>query len=144
MVEPAWEFEHAVECEAPREFAWKYWTNPQNWDDPPARFEFNGPFAAGTRIKTILQGQTLESIIQAVESGREATIQLAYGEARVEFEWRFEEVTARSTRISQRIELAGTSDTALVEQAKVFEKTAPAGMQRLKQRIESEWNKTRS
>jgi len=141
MTDPIWKFEYAVECEAPRELAWKYWTNPENWDDPPARFEFDGPFAVGTRIKTLLPGQTLESLIQAVESGREATIQLAYGEARISFAWRFEGVTAARTRISQRIELAGTSDKALVEQAKVFEKTAPAGMRKLKQRIESDWNK---
>lgn len=144
MTEPVWRFEHAVECGAPREFAWKYWTNPANWDDPPARFEFDGSFAVGTRIKTILPGQTLKSVIEGVEPGREATIQLAYGEARIAFEWKFEEITGTKTRISQRIEMGGTGDTALVEQAKLFEKTAPAGMQKLKQRIESEWNKTRT
>jgi hypothetical protein len=144
MTDPVWKFEYAVECEAPQEFAWKYWTNPENWDDPPARFEFDGPFSAGTRIKTILPGQTLESVIQGVEFGREATIQLAYGEARISFEWRFKEVTAARTRVSQRIELSGTRNTVLLEQAKVFEKTAPAGMQKLKQRIESDWNRART
>lgn len=143
MSEPVWKFEHVVECGTPREFAWKYWTNPANWDDPPARFDFDGPFAVGTRLKTILPGQTLESVIQNVESGRGATIQLAYGEARISFLWRFEEVDAANTRISQRIELARTNDPVLIGQAKVFETTAPAGMQKLKQRIELKWHKTR-
>ena len=43
MSEPVWTFEHAVECGVPRAFVWEYWTNPANWDDPPARFEFDGP-----------------------------------------------------------------------------------------------------
>ncbi len=67
MTEPAWEFEHSIECNAPREFCWGYWTNIANWDDPPARFHLEGPFANGSRTTTELPGQTLHSVIRDVE-----------------------------------------------------------------------------
>src|SRR5262249_9223369 len=115
MDDVLWEFSHSVECGAPREFAWKYWTNPENWDDPPARFEFDGPFAAGTKLKTLLPGQTLESLIQSVEPGCGATILLAYAKTTISFRWRFEEVATARARISQRIELSGSNEASVVE-----------------------------
>jgi hypothetical protein len=27
----AWEFEHSVECQVSRDFAWRFWTNVANW-----------------------------------------------------------------------------------------------------------------
>ena len=87
MTEPAWTFEHALECGAPREFAWKYWTNPANWDDPSARFEFDGAFAVGTRIRTILPEQTLESVIREVEKPDTALIEMEVASARLRFRW---------------------------------------------------------
>jgi hypothetical protein len=53
----AWETGHTVEARASVEFAWRYWTDVRNWDDPPARFEFSGPFVAGARGLTHLPGQ---------------------------------------------------------------------------------------
>jgi len=141
MNDVLWEFNHSVECGAPREFAWKYWTNPENWDDPPARFEFDGPFAAGTKLKTLLPGLTLESLIESVEPGYGATILLAYAKATISFRWRFAEVASEMARISQRIELSGTNDASVVEQAVVLERTVPAGMQKIKQRIEAAWQR---
>jgi hypothetical protein len=47
VAKSAWETEHAVETGASPDFAWRYWTDVANWDDPPARFEFDGPFAPG-------------------------------------------------------------------------------------------------
>jgi len=34
-----WEITHSVETNASPAFAWHYWTNIANWDDPPAEFE---------------------------------------------------------------------------------------------------------
>jgi len=138
MREASWEFVHAVECEAPREFAWAYWTNAENWDDPPARFEFDGPFAVGTRLKTILPGQELESVIREVVEGRSARIEMDVMSALVAFCWDFEELDRRRTKITQRISLSGAGAEALVEQAKTLEQSVPQGMQRLAGNIE--WN----
>jgi hypothetical protein len=44
-----WEMAHSVETNASPAFAWHYCTNIANWDDPPAEFELEGPFARGSR-----------------------------------------------------------------------------------------------
>lgn len=44
MASVAWEITHSVETNASPDFAWHYWTNVANWDDPPAKFELDGPF----------------------------------------------------------------------------------------------------
>lgn len=139
MSKTAWEFEHSVECAVPREFAWEYWTDAANWDDPPARFAFEGPFAVGTRLKTILPGQTLESVIREVEEGQAARIEMEVMGAMVAFCWRFEEVTERRTRITQRVELSGTGAEALVGHARVMEQSVPQGMARLAGNMERAW-----
>ena len=139
--ELAWEFEHAVECGVPREFAWSYWTNEANWDDPPARFEFDRPFAVGTRIKTILPGQTLESVIREVEEGRAARIETEVPGAVLAFCWRFEEMDGQRTMLKQRLELSGPEARGMVLQAKFMEQSVPAGMKKLAEAMEREWEK---
>jgi len=57
MTTAAWEIEHSVETTASPTFAWNFWTDVGNWDDPPAKFELDGTFAAGSRGTTRLPGQ---------------------------------------------------------------------------------------
>lgn len=138
----AWEFVHSVECGAPREFAWAYWTNAANWDDPPARFEFDGPFAVGTKLKTILPGQELKSVIREVVEGRSARIEMDVMGALVSFDWSFEELDGRRTRITQQIRLSGAGAEAMVGQAKALEQSVPQGMQKMVERMERRWKKS--
>lgn len=139
MSRTVWEFEHSVECGVPREFAWKYWTDAANWDDPPARFEFDGPFGVGTRIKTLLPEQSLQSVIREVEDGQAARIETEVPGAVLAFCWRFEEVAAQRTRMRQRLELYGPEAQGLVEQAKFMEQSVPQGMARLVANMERAW-----
>jgi hypothetical protein len=44
-----WEITHSVETNASPAFAWHFWANVANWDDPPAEFELEGPFATGSQ-----------------------------------------------------------------------------------------------
>ena len=37
--------------------AWGYMADVRNWDDPPAEFELDGPFEAGSRGITRMPGQ---------------------------------------------------------------------------------------
>lgn len=131
MSKPAWEFEHSVECNAPREFCWSYWTNIANWDDPPATFSLEGPFEDGSRITTELPGQTLVSVIRNVETGHAATIELELPNANFCFHWRFEDLPEGRTRIHQRLALSGEDAGLFVDQAKVMGQTAPDGVKRL-------------
>jgi hypothetical protein len=139
MSEAVWEFAHMVECRAPREFAWAYWTNAENWDDPPARFEFAGPFAVGTKLMTILPGRVLESVIREVVQERSARIDMDVMSALVAFFWEFEELDKGRTKIRQRISMSGAGAEALVQQAKTLEQSVPQGMARLVENIEREW-----
>lgn len=136
MEGPAWDFQHSVECKASREFAWKYWTNISNWDDPPAKFELDGPFDAGSRLRTILPGQTLHSVIRDVKAEREATIEMQLPDAIVSFRWSFEELGKDRVQITQRITLAGRNAKSFVAQASVLERTVPEGMKKLAAAIE--------
>ena len=134
-----WEFRHSVECAAPREFVWDYWTNPANWDDPPARFEFDGPFAAGTRLTTIQPGEKLESVIRDVEQGNLALIEMDVAGASVRFRWTFESLALERTKITQTLSLLGAVAPGMVEQAKGLEQSVPEGMKKLALSIELSW-----
>jgi hypothetical protein len=48
----ALQLEHSIAAEVSPEFAWKYGTDIATWNDPPARFELDGPFIAGSRGTT--------------------------------------------------------------------------------------------
>ena len=136
MEQPAWDFQHSAECKASREFAWKYWTNIANWDDPPAKFELDGPFGAGSRLTTILPGQTLHSVIHNVKAGREATIEMQLPDATLSFHWNFEELSEDRVQITQRIMLTGRNARSFVREASMLEHTVPEGMKKLAAAIE--------
>jgi hypothetical protein len=132
---PAWTFEHSVECAASCQFAWSYWTNIENWNDPPAKFELDGPFAVGSRLTTRLPDQTLHSVIRYIEPGYAATIEMQLSDGVVSFNWTFEDLSETTSRITQRLVLS-TANPALVAQASVLEQTVPQGMSKLIASIE--------
>jgi hypothetical protein len=136
MSEPAWEFQHSVECNAPRKFAWGYWTNVLNWNDPPAKFHLDGPFEAGSRLTTKLPDQTWRSIIRHVNPEHEAIIEMQLQDAALSFDWRFEELSKERTRITQRLALRGANAKSFVAQVSVFEKSIPDGMKKVVAAIE--------
>ena len=131
-----WQFRHSVNCLTPRVFVWRYWTNVANWDDPPASFQIEGPFGAGSKITTILPGQTLHSVIRRVCEDSEAIIDLQLPDAIFTFHWTLESLADKQTRISQHLELSGVGAGALVAQAGVLEQTTPDGMKKLVAAIE--------
>ena len=53
----ACQLEHSVEAEVSSSFAWSWRTDINNWDDPPAQFQLDGPFASGSWGTTLLPGQ---------------------------------------------------------------------------------------
>ena len=136
MGEPVWEFQHSARCNATRQFAWKYWTNVANWNDPPAKFELDGQFAAGSRLTTTLLDQTWHSVIREVDPGREATIEMELPGAVLSFHWRFADLANGQTQITQRLVLKGPDAKSFVAQASIFERSVPQGMEKLLASIE--------
>jgi hypothetical protein len=139
--QPAWKFQHFVDCNVPRHFAWSYWTDISKWNEPPATIHLDGRFAAGSWLTTSLPGQTLHSLIREVVNGSqtdEAIIDMQLPGAILTFQWTFESLAVDRTRITQRMTLSGGNAVTLVAQACVFEKTSPEGMQKLAAAIERE------
>jgi hypothetical protein len=131
-----WEFQYSIECNVTLEFAWKYWTNIENWNDPPAKFHLNGPFEAGRQLMTILPDQTLHSLIREVEPERAATIEMLLPDAILSFNWTFEKLAAKRTRLTQRIVLSGPNAASFVPHAKMMEASVPQGMEKIAVAIE--------
>ena len=133
MVAVAWEITHSVETNASPAFAWNYWTEVTNWDDPPAKFELDGPFACGSRGTTQLPGQEpLHWFIREVNPPHAATIEMQLEGATVSFEWRLVGLTDGRTRLTQRVVLKGEKADMYLSQVKAaFTANLPDGMNKL-------------
>jgi len=135
---PAWECQRSVDADVPASFAWSYMTNVSNWSDPPAEFSLDGPFAAGSRGTTRMPGQPARGwVIRDVVPGRAYTIESSLPEeVRLLFHWRFEELSDRRTRLTQRIEVYGENAAASVDQIRAgFEPNLEPGLRRIAERM---------
>jgi len=133
MAADPWEISHSVETNASPAFAWHYWTNIANWDDPPAEFELYGPFATGSRGATRLPGQEpLHWFLREVTPPNAATIEMSLDGAALSFEWRCVGLPDGRTRLTQRIVLYGDKVEIYLSQVKAtFTANIPGGMNKL-------------
>jgi hypothetical protein len=112
----AYQLEESVEAEVSPLFAWSWRTDIKNWDDPPAQFQLDGPFASGSWGTTLLPGQDpLRWHIRDVRPGSAFVIEMPLDRAVLSFEWFFDAVSNRRTRITQRIVLWGDNALAYCE-----------------------------
>jgi hypothetical protein len=133
MTTAPWEITHSVETNASPAFAWHYWTNVANWDDPPAKFELDGPFATGSRGVTRVPGQEpLHWLIREVTPPNAATIEISLDGAALSFDWLFVGLADGRTRLTQRIVLKGEKADIYLSQVKAaFTANLPHGMNKL-------------
>jgi Polyketide cyclase / dehydrase and lipid transport len=132
MTTVPWEITHSVETDASPAFAWNFWTDVTNWDDPPAEFALDGPFAAGSHGITRMPGQELHWFIREVTPPNAATIEMRLDGATLSFEWRLEGLTGGKTRLTQRIVLRGEkADMYLTEVKTAFTANLADGMNKL-------------
>jgi hypothetical protein len=136
-VTPAWECERSVDAEVPIAYAWHYMTDVGNWSDPPAEFSLEGPFAGGSRGTTTMPGQPAASwTIRDVEPGRAYTLEGGsfLDRAVLLFHWRFDALSARRTRLTQRIELSGENAATYINEIRAgFEPNLEPGLRRIAQ-----------
>ena len=139
-IAPAWACQRSVDVDVPVSFAWAYMTDIRNWNDPPAEFALQGPFVEGTRGTTHMPGRPLASwIIRDVEPGRGYTIEGSFTMERAAafVHWRFDPLSNRTARLTQRMELLGENAAAYVDEIKLmFEPNMEPGMQRIAQMME--------
>ena len=125
--------EHSVEMDVSLTFAWRFRTDVANWVDPPATFVLDGPFAAGAQGTTLAPGQEPRHWrVGEVVPERSFVVDVPLDRAIVSFEWRFEALAERRTRLSQRIVLSGPNAAAYREQTEVgFGATLALGMEKI-------------
>ena len=133
MTNIACQLEHSVDADVTPAFAWNWRTDIKNWDDPPAHFELDGPFAKGSAGTTRLPGQEpIRWQIRDVRPGTSFIIDMPLDRAVLSFEWVFDAVADRRTRITQRIVLSGDNATAYADQVQAgFGSALPDGMTRI-------------
>jgi len=133
MSDVLWLLEHSEDADASPEFAWSFLTEVANWDDPPARFALDGPFATGSRGTTRLPDrEPIHWTIGDVRAGRSYTIETELDGATLLCEWRFDPILERRTRLTQRLGLSGDDTAAQAEGVRaMFAPTLAAGMRRI-------------
>lgn len=134
----AWEIAHSADTNASPAFAGAYMTNVANWDDPPASFELDGPFASGSRGTTRMPGQeTLHWRIQEVQPMKSYTIEGAMDRAAMTVEWRFDRLADGGTRLTQLIVLKGENASAYLEDVRsAFTSNLAPGMKKIAMAME--------
>jgi Polyketide cyclase / dehydrase and lipid transport len=129
------EFEHSIECQIGRDFAWKFWTNIDNWAvvDPAVEWaKLEGPFIAGTKGRTKPRGaDPNEWKLAEVEEGKRAVIELAAPGATMKFHWSFVDLPGGGVRLTQKIAFEGERAAEYEEGMNMLEKGVPSGMERL-------------
>lgn len=133
MTNIACQLEHSVEADVSPAFAWNWRTNIEHWDDPPARFQLDGPFATGSWGTTLFPGQEpIHWQIRDVRPGASFIIEMRLDRAVLSFKWLFDAVSPHRTRITQRIVLSGDNAAAYADHVRVgFGSTLPDGMKRI-------------
>ena len=117
MSEVALRLKCSVEADVSPDFAWRFRTDISNWDDPPAKFVIHGPFEAGSYGTTELPGQApLEWQITQVSPGKSFVVDMQLDNATLTFEWQFDELSRRKTKLTQTILLSGENGAAYVTQ----------------------------
>lgn len=109
-MQPEWEFEHAVEVDAPAAAGWRFWTQVENWAiDPSVEWaRLDGAFEAGAEGETKQKGQppVRWRVVEARE-GERGVIEIEMPGATARFALDFEPVSERASLLRQRITLEG-------------------------------------
>ena len=137
MPDEAWQAEHSVEVDVAVAHAWNVWTDVSKWDDPPAQFVLEGPFVDGAAGRTMIPGQPpIQWTVREVVHGESATILIDLDRATLAFIWRFDRLTDRRTKLTQRIVLAGENAGTYREHVAAFGTGVPGGMRRIAEAME--------
>jgi len=142
MTNNVWQTEHSVETTASVDFAWAYMSNVANWDDPPAQFTLEGPFADGSSGTTEMPGQPKQQwFLRDVIPATSYTIEFPLDRAVLYFKWSFATLPDARVRLTQRIVLEGENAAAylpVVQQT--FASSLRPGMERIAASIDAAHN----
>ena len=125
--------EYSVEADVSPAFAWRFRTDIANWNDPPAEFAIDGPFEEGSCGTTRLPGQEpLHWRVAKVQPGESFVLVMQLDRATLAFEWRFDVLAERRTKLTQHIVLSGDNAKAYAAQVEAgFGPNLADGMRRI-------------
>ena len=134
-----WSFQHSVECNASREFAWQFWTNFSNWSvvDPSVEsVTLDGPFATGTKGTTKPSGMDLVvwELIDVLEY-HSAVIEIPAPGAVLKSVWSFEDTDDGGTLMTQRASIEGERADDYAAMCAMMEQGMPQAMRRMAEAI---------
>jgi hypothetical protein len=138
MSDAPWQLDASAEANATLQFAWNYMTDVSNWDDPPAEFTLEGPFADGSRGSTRMPGQEPRQwVLRDIRPLDSYTVEFPLPGATFSTVWTFEAIDARRTRLTQRLALEGENAAAYAADTQAaFGPTLAPGMRRIAAAIE--------
>lgn len=138
-MQEVWTFSNSVECRVTRTFAWRFWTNVNNWklDADVEAVALTGPFASGSHGTTVTRSSgRIEWRLVDVRDEVEATVEISLPGALGRFHWTFEDLGG-TTRITQRVSFGGEQVLALAGALDDgLARGIPAGMQKLSESME--------
>ncbi len=139
MSDVALQLRYSVDADVSPAFAWRFRTDVSNWNDPPATFALDGPFETGSRGTTLLPGQEpLHWRIREVRAGTSFVLEMPLDRATLTFEWRFDELPAQRTKLTQHIVLSGENAQAYAAQVEAgFGPNLADGMKRAAAEMEA-------
>jgi len=139
MTNITWQIEHSVETSASPDFAWTFMSNVANWDDPPAQFVLDGPFANGSRGATQMPGQPPRHwVLRDVVPMKCYTIEFPLEGAVMYFNWRFAALDSGRTLLTQRVILEGENPAPYLPVVQeTFAASLKPGMERIAASIDA-------
>lgn len=135
------QFKHTVTCNAPKYFAWAFWTEISNWEkvegDTVEWIRLEGPFETGTKGMTKTPGQDPQhwSIVEVAHEDY-AIIEIELPGAILHNTMRFKALSDDLTLITQSMLLTGPNASDFAEGMEMLKKSAPAGLSKLVKTIE--------
>ncbi len=127
-------------------FAWEFRTDITTWNDPPATFQIDGPFAEGSCGMTLMPGrEPLAWWIRDVRPGRSFAIEMLLDQATLRFEWHLDAISERRTKLTHRVILAGNNTAAYLKQVEAgFGANLAAGLEKIAQSMVAAENTSRT
>ena len=130
-----WQFKHSIFTKANKEKAWAFWSDINNhakMETGKARIELDGPFASGTRGRTVTGEYIQEWMLTEVIEGDRFVITgiTPDGNGKLSFAWDFED-EGNGTRMTQTIEAAGPQVEEYLDVFHEIEVSAPKNVLQL-------------
>ena len=139
-----WTLTHSVSCRADVTFAWRFWTDVENWVVDPAvdTVSVEPGFVPGGRGTTVTRdGARTQWHIREIMPLGHARLEIPAPGAALHITWTFEPRNGGGSVLRQEMSLTGERAAEYEQElAPVLDTSVPAGMQRLATAIDTAYD----